>query len=208
MNETLLYYNQHADAFTADTVSVDFTETQDRFLQYMPEGALILDFGCGAGRDTRCFLAHGYRVDAVDGSEAMCRAAGSLTGIPVRQMLFQELAEIDHYDGIWACASVLHLPTQELTDVLARMIRALKAGGVMYLSFKYGNYEGERNGRYFTDLTEERFRDLLKSVREEELLTDSGEFPVFWITGDVRPGRSGEKWLNILLKKRQPSVSQ
>ena len=88
------------------------------------------------------------------------------------------------------------------------MIRALKAGGVMYLSFKYGNYEGERNGRYFTDLTEERFRDLLKSVREEEMLTDSGEFPVFWITGDVRPGRSGEKWLNILLKKRQPSVSQ
>ena len=202
MNETLQYYNLHADAFAADTVCVDFHETQNRFLQYLPDHARILDFGCGAGRDTVYFLEHGYSVDAVDGSEAMCRTAKELTGIPVRQMFFQELDAVEEYDGIWACASVLHLPRGELCGVLSRMICALKSSGIMYLSFKYGTFEGERNGRYFTDLTGERFSDILKSVEgADQLRTETGGFPVFWITDDVRPGRSAEQWLNVLLKK-------
>ena len=202
MNETLQYYNLHADAFAADTVCVDFHETQDRFLQYLPDYARILDFGCGAGRDTVYFLEHGYSVDAIDGSEAMCRMAEELTGIPVRQMLFQELDAVEEYDGIWACASVLHLPQRELCGVLSRMIRALKSGGIMYLSFKYGTFEGERNGRYFTDLTGEGFSDIMKSVEgADQLRTEAGGFPVIWITDDVRPGRSTEQWLNVLQKK-------
>ena len=202
MNKTLQYYNLHADTFAADTVCVDFHETQDRFLRYLPDHARILDFGCGAGRDTMYFLEHGYFVDAVDGSEAMCRTAEGLTGIPVRQMLFQELNAVEEYDGIWACASVLHLPKRELCGVLSRMIRALKRCGIMYLSFKYGTFEGERNGRYFTDLTGEEFSDIMKSVEgADQLRTEARGFPVIWITDDVRPGRSTEQWLNVLLKK-------
>ena len=91
MDKTLNYYNENAQSFASGTVSVEFTEMQDRFLEKLDPGAYILDFGCGAGRDTKYFLSQGYRVDAIDGSEQLCRIASDHTGIKVRQMLFQQL---------------------------------------------------------------------------------------------------------------------
>ena len=64
-------------------------------------------------------------------------------------MLFQELQEKEKYDGIWACASILHVPKIELADILQKMCNAVKVDGVIYISFKYGNFEGEQNGRFF-----------------------------------------------------------
>ena len=119
----------------------------------MPE-SYILDFGCGSGRDTKYFLEHGYWVDAVDGSVELCRIASEFTGIEVRQMLFQELQEKEKYDGIWACASVLHVPKIELANILQKMCNAVKTDGIIYTSFKYGDFEGERSGRFFSDFTE------------------------------------------------------
>lgn len=110
-------------------------------------------------------------------------------------MLFQELDDQEKYDGIWACASILHLSKNELADVLQKMCRALKNNGIIYTSFKYGTFEGERNGRYFTDLTEDSFRILLRSVRGLSV-------EKLWLTGDVREDRGNEKWLNIILRKR------
>lgn len=107
---TLQYYDQHADAFVQSTMNADMNHARERFLQYLPEGAFILDLGCGSGRDAKAFLERGYQVDAVDGSAELCRIAGRLTGIPVRQMFFQDLCAENLYDGIWACASILHLP--------------------------------------------------------------------------------------------------
>ena len=151
MNKTLNYYNENAQSFASGTVSVEFTEMQDKFLQKLNPGAYILDFGCGAGRDTKYFLDQGYLVEAIDGSEQLCQIASKHTGIKVRQMLFQELKVNEKYDGIWACASILHLPKKELKEVFKKMLTALKPGGRIYTSFKYGEYEGMRNGRYFTD---------------------------------------------------------
>ena len=88
----------------------------------------------------------------MDGSKELCRLAAEYTGIKVGQMLFEDLDEKEIYDGIWACSSILHLPKTELTGVIGKMCAALKASGIIYTSFKYGEYEGERNGRYFTDL--------------------------------------------------------
>ena len=105
-DKTLNYYNENAQSFAFGTVSVKFTEVQDKFLEKLNPDAYILDFGCGAGRDTKYFLSRGYQVDAVDGSEQLCRIASEYTGIKVRQMLFQELDEKEKYDGIWACASI------------------------------------------------------------------------------------------------------
>ena len=107
MNKTLNYYNENAQSFASGTVSVEFTEMQDKFLQKLNPGAYILDFGCGAGRDTKYFLDQGYLVEAIDGSEQLCQIASKHTGIKVRQMLFQELKVNEKYDGIWACASIL-----------------------------------------------------------------------------------------------------
>ena len=88
MRKTLLYYEQNAENFIRETREVDFSEVQELFLSKLEKGALILDFGCGSGRDTKCFLNRGYFVEAVDGSAEMCRAASRYTGIEVKQMLF------------------------------------------------------------------------------------------------------------------------
>ena len=194
MIKTLEYYNENALNFVTSTKNVDFHTIQLRFIRKLSQGAAILDFGCGSGRDTKYFLSQGYQVDALDGSEEMCRLAGEYTGISVRHMLFQELSAKNIYDGIWACSSILHLPYHELKEVFLKMACALKENGIVYTSFKYGIFEGERNGRYFTDMTEEKMEKLLQEVsvfHTEEL----------WISEDVRPGREDEKWLNIILRK-------
>ena len=196
MNTTINYYNLNAKKFIENTQNADMHLTQDKFLQLLPESASILDFGCGSGRDTKYFLEKGYQVVATDGSAELCRLASSFTGIKVKEMLFQELDEIGVYDGIWACSSILHFPKQELLPVIRKMCIALKDNGVIYTSFKYSNFEGERNGRYFTDFTEDTFREFIKVI-PELMIEDQ------WITLDVRPGRGEEKWLNLILQKNQ-----
>ena len=195
-NKTLDYYNQNADAFVAGTVSVDFKYTQDKFLSRLNLGDYVLDFGCGSGRDTKYFIEAGIKVDAIDGSEELCRIASEYTGIKVKKMLFQELNVHGKYDGIWACSSILHLPREELKPVFRKMIVALKKHGVIYTSFKYGVFEGERNGRYFTDFTIDTFKEFIQDV-------DNIQIEDYWITGDVRPGRGEEKWLNLILRKNK-----
>jgi SAM-dependent methyltransferase len=193
-DKTLDYYNQNAADFANSTMFVDFEQTQDIFLKRLHAGDYILDFGCGSGRDTKYFLAHGMQVDAIDGSEELCRIAGEYTGIKVRKAYFQDLDDLEKYDGIWACASILHLSKAELIPVMKKMIAALKPGGIVYASFKYGNFEGERNGRYFTDFTEETFADFMQDIERASVEEQ-------WITGDARPGRGEEKWLNLILRK-------
>lgn len=194
-DKTLDYYNENADAFAAETVGADFRQVQDRFLDRLDAGDCILDFGCGSGRDTKYFLKKGYKVDATDGSVEMCRIASEYTGIPVKQMLFQELDAHGKYNGIWACASILHLPKQELGKVLKKMGTALKKNGVIYTSFKYREFEGERNGRYFTDFTIDTFTEFMQEIGNLKIED-------CWITSDVRPGRYEEKWLNLILQKK------
>ena len=194
-NNTLAYYNNYADEYYRSTVSVEFTTVQDHFLAKLEKDSYILDFGCGSGRDTKYFLEQGYHVEAVDGSAELCKRASQYTGIRVRQMLFEELAVADKYDGIWACSSILHLPIDKLEKVMQKMVTALKKNGIIYTSFKYGNFSGERNGRFFTDMTETTFADLLQRVVGLEVEEQ-------WVASDVRPGRSEEKWLNLILRKR------
>ena len=196
MDKTIEYYNQNADMFAQGTRLVDFTVVQERFAKMLPAGSRILDFGCGSGRDTKYFLEKGYRVEATDGSAELCKLASAFAGIEVKEMLFQDLDVSGKYEGIWACSSILHLSKKELLPVIQKMCDALKDNGVIYTSFKYGDFEGERNGRYFTDFTEDTFDKFIKVIQE---LTIEEE----WITSDVRPGRGEEKWLNLILRKIQ-----
>lgn len=181
-NNTLDYYDNYADEFYKSTVDVEFTTTQKQFLSKLKKGSYILDFGCGSGRDTKYFLEQGYHVEAIDGSIELCRLASEYTGIKVKNMFFQELEEVKKYDDIWACSSILHLPINELADVMRKMVVALKDNGIIYTSFKYGIFVGERNGRFFTDMTEEMFADFLGGIEDLEVEEQ-------WITSDARPGR-------------------
>lgn len=193
-NNTLGYYNKNSVDFVHSTRDVDFREIQDKFLGLIAPKSLILDFGCGSGRDTKYFLSKGYIVEAWDGSIELCKAASEFTQIDVKNKLFQDLSASSLYDGIWACSSILHLPLNDLILVMKKIESALKNTGVLYTSFKYGDYSGERNGRYFTDMTEDRFDEILQHCPALHIIE-------IWQTGDVRQDRENEKWLNILLRK-------
>ena len=194
LNRTIDYYNENAKDFVQGTISVDFTKVQHKFIDKLEKGDYILDFGCGSGRDTKYFIDNGFKVDAIDGSEELCKLASDYTGINVKHMYFQQLSDIDKYNGIWACSSILHLKYEELVRVIEKMNLALKQNGIIYTSFKYGDFEGERNGRYFTDMTEISFKKLIENIKDLEI-------EEYWITSDVRPGRGEEKWLNLILRK-------
>ena len=192
---TINYYNEKTQDFIDSTVNVDFTATQDKFINKLQTGCHILDFGCGSGRDSKYFYDKGFQVTAIDGSIELCKFASELTGLEVKHMYFQDLCDVEVYDAIWACSSILHLPYSDLKDVMLKMIVALKQDGIIYTSFKYGNSEGMRNGRYFTDMDNAKFDDFISqypNITVEEL----------WVTGDVRPGRSNEQWLNVILRKK------
>ena len=196
VNTTIQYYEEHAEEFAAHTLGADMESIRSRFLAYLPTGCQILDFGCGTGRDSKAFLDLGYDVTAIDGSEALCQIARLLTGLPVWCLDFRDYTpeEGEVYEGIWACASLLHLQKTELLPVMKVLSQTLIPGGAFYVSFKYGNFEGERNGRHFTDFTLEEFREFLKSIPELSVAE-------YWVTGDVRPGRGDERWLNIVLQR-------
>ena len=193
MTETLTYYNKNADNFIEGTLNADMSQVQNKFTSYLKAGSHILDAGCGSGRDSLAFKKAGYRVTAIDGSEALCEKASHLLGQPVSHRIFQEIDEENIYEGIWACATLLHVPSNEIIEVFKRLSLALKEEGTFYASFKYGTFEGERGGRFFNDYTEEKLGKVLIHFPELQIVEK-------WITEDVRPDRK-EQWLNVILKK-------
>ncbi len=192
-NQTLQYYENNAEAYYSNTITADMQDARGRFTRHLPSGARVLDFGCCSGRDAGFFKDLGYDVDAMDGSEELCRKASEYLGSPVKHMLFQDFQAEAEYDGIWACASILHLPKDELHTVLNNIAAALKDGGILYTSFKYGTFEGMRIGRYFTYFTDESLKAFW----------DIPGFEIFetWTSADVRPGREEERWINLLARK-------
>lgn len=195
--QTLEYYERNAKSYFKATRDADLSALYERFLRRLPKGAHILDAGSGSGRDTLAFLRRGYAVSAFDSSPALCELSTHLTGVRTRVLRFQELEDEEAYDGIWACASLLHLSEAELRDAIGRLVRALKLGGVLYMSFKHG--AGERvtgDGRFFTDMTESRLRgglEGLPGVTLDEL----------WITAGEGQFQGQGKWLNALLSKHK-----
>ncbi len=193
MNNTSKYYDDQAQDFFDSTVTADVDPLYKRFLKYVPAGAHILDFGCGSGRDTKAFHDMGYSVCALDGSEKLCKLASEYSGIPVKCADFLSLNEESAYDAIWACASIIHVPSNQLPALIRKMRDAVVDNGIIYASFKYGDFEGERNGRFFVDMTEERFHDLLKKVDGLTIVEE-------WISGDVRTDKTGS-WYDVILRK-------
>ena len=186
------YYNSYAQDFIDGTVNVDTGNLRERFLKYIPTGGSVLDLGCGSGRDTKCFKDARYKVTAIDASQELCIKASEYTGIDVRCMRFEELDDVGKYDGIFACASLLHVPEGELPGILDKINTALKPQGVLYASFKYGDFAGERDGRYFHDMNEKSVEELFMSIpgfKIEEM----------WQSHDVRRDKDAY-WINVIAR--------
>jgi SAM-dependent methyltransferase len=192
------FYDRNAEEFCARMLDLDVGHLYEPFLDLLPPGAHILDAGCGPGRDTRAFLARGYRVTALDASREMAARCGRLTGQSVLHQRFQELDFAEAFDGIWACASLLHVPDAEAGEVFRRMRRALRPGGVWYMSFKVGEGERRDGDRLFNDYTEER---LSRTLRESAQVTPLR----MWRTPSVQPGRADVLWLNALVRRVLPA---
>lgn len=193
-NETLDYYNKNAQEFCQSTVNADMSVCYQMFEKYLRRGGKILDLGCGSGRDSKYFLSQGYEVVSVDGSEEISKCASEYLQRPVQCVRFEEMNFSQEFDGVWACASLLHVEKDKLSDVLKRVFMSLKENGILYASFKYGTEEREKDGRYFVDLDKASVRALLE--RE-------GMFQVVEckLTGDVRAGRGNEMWVNVVGRK-------
>lgn len=188
------YYDRNGALFFAGSAYADLRATHARFLKYVPAGGTILEAGCGSGRDALAFKTAGYDVTAFDGSAKMVELATAHSGLPVLHKRFDEIDWHEAFDGIWSCASLLHVSRAELPDAMARLARALKPGGAWFMSFKYGDQERFANERHFTDMNKALVSD---AIRETDLAVAD-----VWITEDARPDRSGERWTNAIALKR------
>lgn len=167
MSDTLDYYDANAEAFVDSTFEVSMDEIYRAFLPHVAQGGYILDAGCGSGRDSLYFHGLGYRISAFDASEAINALARQKTGLPIAHRSFFDVDERHVYDGIWACASLLHLPDNEIPRALDLLWMALKPGATLYASFKFGEGERECDGRHFTDANEERVAHWFESIEKD-----------------------------------------
>ncbi len=189
------YYDRYGKKYAESTLDVNLSELYQRFPKYLPPKARILDAGSGSGRDTLAFLTRGYDVEAFDSSRSLCELSTQLTGVKTRLLRFQDFEDVEQYDGIWACASLLHVPEAELPDAVNRLLRSLKHGGALYMSFKHG--VGERvssDGRFYTDMNTSHLEALFKSILGVKIAES-------WISQGEGDFKGQAEWLNAIVLK-------
>lgn len=182
------YYKENLQEFIKNTIDVDMSEIYTRFEEYLSPEDSILDLGCGSGRDLKYFNTK-YQAQGLEPSKSLADHARKLSNCEVYQSSIQDFITDRKYDAVWACASLLHIKNSELPEVFLKIKELLKPDGVIYCSFKYGDFEGERDGRYFNDLDEESFAQIADIVELDilEIWQSCGQ-------------QSQQKWLNILGK--------
>ena len=185
------YYNKHTKEYINNTKDVDMKEYYEIFESYLEPNSKILDVGFGSGRDSLYFKNKGYIVTSIDPIKEFCDNAKSIGLDNVIQMSIEDIDYNIEFDAIWACASLLHIESNKLIDVFNKCYKALKDKGVMYVSFKYGDFEGIIDDRYFTYLTEEAFTNIINQT--------SFKIDKLWISEDKL--NRDVKWMNLILIK-------
>lgn len=192
---TIRYYDENVDDYILKTRGVDMTPQWQAFTSLLPDGGHILDLGCGSGRDSRYFLDKGFLVSAVDPSPALAAAAEKYLGQPVGVHGAQQVCDENKYDGIWACASLIHVPGRQLPETLVKLATALKPSGILYISYKMAATDDQDEiGCYINRISQ---TDLIRLLEELPSVSISKR----WLTVSAIPG-SEDKWLNILCQKK------
>ena len=194
--DTIDYYNENAKKYFDLTYNADMSIQYDHFLQYVKRDGKILDFGCGSGRDSLYFKNKGYDVTAIDGSEELCKIARKYTGIDVKNMKFDEFNDIDYYDGIWACGTLLHLHNSEILEVLKKLRDALKDTGYMFVALKNGKGEEQiLDGRYYNYFELNDVENLVELIKMDIVEV--------YMSRSVSNPEETKYWNNFILKKRK-----
>jgi SAM-dependent methyltransferase len=192
VGSTQAFYEENAESYFESTVDIDVSGLRERFLQYIPARGRILDAGSGSGRDTRAFRKLGYEVEAFDSSPALAELSTRLTGVRTQVRNFEDFNEPARFDGIWACASLLHVSETDLPDVLERLSRALKTEGALYVSFKEGVGETSLpDGRRFTNMSLQTLELLLQSLTAV-LIRE------IWSYSAQSSSKESEAWVNAI----------
>lgn len=194
---TLNFYQNNAKDFFSQTIDIDMQNVYQPFLDNLPKGKqTILDVGCGSGRDSLFFAKQGFQVIAVDGSQNLIDLAKqNHNNIDWQCLTFDEIKNQywqNCFTGIWACASLLHISFDNLPKTLNDLLATLVSKGILYASFKYGDSEREKGGRFFCDMNEQRWQLIKTQLKSAETLK-------LWQTLDNRVDRT-EVWLNVLLQ--------
>ena len=195
-NKTIDYYNENAETFYQRTVGLDLIEIYEKFLKQVPDSCTILDVGCGSGRDTLYFLNNGYEVISIDASSEMVKLSSKLTKQNTSLLRIEDIGFKDQFEGIWACASLLHIDESKTTDVYHKLRAAMKMNGCCYASYKYGNGTEVREGRYYSHYDEDSFQKMFENIKGLEIVE-------LWDTLDLKEDGNDEKWLNILLTRTE-----
>lgn len=163
---TRAFYDREAVDYCRDTLGNDLGDLYPSLLNTVPAGGLLLDAGCGSGRDTLAFIRKAFRVEAFDASRPMARLATELTGVQVDVATFETWrGPPERYDGIWAFASLLHVARADLPTSVGRLTDSLRPGGHLFASFKWGQEDRvDARGRHYTDLTVPAARSLFDAV--------------------------------------------
>lgn len=184
------YYNTYSIPFYERTIDADLSAIYAKFLDALGPKGHILDAGCGVGRDSKYFRSQGYTTVAFDASEAMVRLASNEIGDVVAHKTFQEIDYTEVFDGIWASASLIHVPYHELRMVLERLHKALKPGGIFYASIKYGSSHRFLDERDFYDHDETTITPYLEGLFEQISLCETPHT-------HIQTPSSTKSWLNI-----------
>lgn len=191
---TLDFYNQHAKEYFFQTVKTDLSANYEKFLPFIKEEGLILDLGCGSGRDSYYFKQKGYKIVAVDGSKELAAQASLLLEQPVLNQLFEDIQFKEEFDGVWACASLLHVCAKELPSILIKIRDSLKKDGVFYISVKEGDGSAVEGGRFFQYYSPSQFHQLIMQCSGLEIETS-------WSSTELRDEGTEVVWLNAIGRK-------
>jgi SAM-dependent methyltransferase len=193
---TSIYYAKHAREYFDKTVGTDLSSVRDRLISRMRPGGRILDAGCGSGRDLRAFRLRGFVAMGIDASEPLVRMAEAYSGVPCRVGRLEDLRFDQDFDGIWACASLLHLPKAIVADVVKQMNRALVPGGVLFISVQEGTGEERASdGRFFASYGVDELKDIVESsgFSVEEV----------WTSADSLSSRRSVNWVNLIGRRSE-----
>lgn len=189
LDPTIEYYNKNSSAFISRTINADMSDAYGRFLELLPEGARVLDAGCGSGRDAKKFTDLGFRVSAFDASEEMVKHASEHAGIEVQQLRFDQLKYKNEFEGVWACASLLHVRKDDFDSELQHLVDALRSGGVLYISMKEGESKVPEGGRHFS---------YFSACEVEEIVSSHADLDLNYLWVSETPECT---WINVLAKR-------